>query len=84
VAVEKYLHTSYDPDCDFVDGILEERNGGELYHGGFQGELVHWAKSNLRQFGFNAIPAVRVRISGSRYRVPDVVILHGKRPARGV
>jgi hypothetical protein len=84
VAVEEYLHASYDPDCDYVDGTVEERNVGELDHGDFQGELVYWIKSNLRQFGFNAIPELRVQINASRYRVPDVVILDGKRPARGI
>jgi hypothetical protein len=26
VSVEEYLHTDYEPDCDFVDGVLVERN----------------------------------------------------------
>ncbi len=26
LSIEEYLHTSYHPDCDFVDGHLEERN----------------------------------------------------------
>jgi hypothetical protein len=28
VSVEEYLSTSYDPDCDYVDGELEDRNVG--------------------------------------------------------
>jgi hypothetical protein len=32
VSVEEYLHTSYDPDCDYVDGEIVERNVGELDH----------------------------------------------------
>ena len=30
VSVEEYLHTSYQPDCDYVDGEVQERNLGEL------------------------------------------------------
>ena len=28
VSVEEYLHTSYRPDCDYVDGEVQERNLG--------------------------------------------------------
>ena len=31
-AVAEYLRTSYRPDCDFVDGSVEERNVGEFEH----------------------------------------------------
>ena len=33
ISVEEYLSTSYHPDCDYVDGELEERNVGEYSHG---------------------------------------------------
>ncbi len=26
ISVSEYLHTSYRPDCDYVDGMVEERN----------------------------------------------------------
>jgi len=29
VSVEEYLHTVYEPDMDYVDGVLEDRNVGE-------------------------------------------------------
>ena len=32
----EYLHTSYDPDCDYVDGVIEERNLGETSHAALQ------------------------------------------------
>ena len=36
VSLEEYLATDYEPDCDFVDGCLEERNVGTWGHGRFQ------------------------------------------------
>ena len=30
--MEEYLATSYRPDCDYVDGEIEERNLGEKEH----------------------------------------------------
>ena len=32
VSEEVYLRSSYDPDVDFVDGVLEARNVGEFDH----------------------------------------------------
>ena len=32
-SVEEYLCTSYDPDCDYVDGALIERRVGSQLHG---------------------------------------------------
>ena len=29
VSVEEYLKTVYEPDCEYVDGVVEERNLGE-------------------------------------------------------
>ena len=33
IPVEVYLHSSYRPDCDYVDGAVLERNAGEIPHG---------------------------------------------------
>jgi hypothetical protein len=32
VSVEEYLNTSYDPDVEFVDGVLVQRNVGDWLH----------------------------------------------------
>jgi hypothetical protein len=37
IAVEEYLATSYRPDCDYVDGAIEERNVGEFDHSFLRG-----------------------------------------------
>ena len=42
ISVEEYLNTSYDPDVEYVDGVLEERNVGDWLHSLVQvNELVH-------------------------------------------
>jgi hypothetical protein len=35
-----YLRTSYRPDCDYVDGEVQERNGGEFDHAAVQAFLT--------------------------------------------
>ena len=32
ISLEEYLQTSYHPDCDYVDGEVQERNWGEFDH----------------------------------------------------
>ena len=41
ISIREYLNTSYRPDCDYVDGVVEERNLGELDHGWVQGNLIN-------------------------------------------
>jgi Uma2 family endonuclease len=72
VSVEEYLSTSYDPDCDYVDGELEDRNVGELGHSDTQGNLYFFLRMHYRTvFVFVEL---RIRVSNTRYRVPDVCV----------
>jgi Uma2 family endonuclease len=80
VSVDEYLHTSYDPDCDYVDGAIVERNVGELDHSDLQAEIVVYFRSRLRSRGVHAFPEQRVQISRSRFRVPDVCVVAGTKP----
>ena len=36
IPLSEYLATTYRPDCDYVDGEIQERNFGELDHGSVQ------------------------------------------------
>src|SRR5580704_12261637 len=40
ISVEEYLASSYKPDCDYVDGHIEERNLGERTAQPVAGPLV--------------------------------------------
>jgi hypothetical protein len=42
VSVHEYLSTSYRPDCDYVDGVVLERNLGETDHSLLQMEIGHY------------------------------------------
>ena len=78
ISLEEYLHTVYRPDCDYVDGVVEERNLGEVDHGLAQTRLAHFFMNLFRQTGLLPITEVRMRVSPTRYRVPDVVVTRGK------
>lgn len=77
VSEEIYLTTAYDPDCDYVNGEVLERNVGEERHSFFQGMLTAYFLERRRQWNIMAYPEQRVRVAAGRYRVPDLCVVRG-------
>ena len=75
VTVDEYLHTSYRPDCDYVDGRIEERNLGEYDHGLLQTLLATLFSVNKAAWGIRVVTDVRTQVSRTRFRVPDISVL---------
>jgi Uma2 family endonuclease len=71
VPLEEYLSTSYDPDREYVEGRLVERNVGEYNHSFLQGIIM----VALRAQQLRAYMELRFQISARRFRVPDVLAL---------
>jgi Uma2 family endonuclease len=80
ISVEEYLAESYQPDCDYVDGHLEERNLGELDHSWLQMAVSGYFYARRKEWNITVLPEQRVQVKRSRYRVPDVCVLLGSRP----
>lgn len=78
VSLEEYLSTTYDPDCEYVDGELLERNMGEFDHSGLQGIVFALLLSQRRERGIHVFPELRVQVSPTRYRVPDITVTLSK------
>jgi Uma2 family endonuclease len=74
VSLEEYLHSVYEPDCEYLDGGLVERNVGETDHGGIQGILVTWLMNRRKQLGIHVFPETRTQVAPGRYRVPDIAV----------
>lgn len=75
IPVELYLRCSdYEPDAEFVDGFVEERPMGEYGHSSWQNALLQWFGQHAKEWGTRVRPELRVQISSTRYRVPDVVL----------
>jgi Uma2 family endonuclease len=75
VSVQEYLATSYDPDVEYVDGRLVERNVGEHDHSRLQIILASLLRERERDRRFAAFTEQRLRISSTRYRIPDVCVM---------
>jgi len=78
VSVKEYLSTSYRPDCDYVDGIVVERNLGERDHSRLQMALSAYLHNRREEFGISVFPEQRVQVSPTRFRVPDICVVKGK------
>jgi Uma2 family endonuclease len=75
VSEEDYLNTSYEVECEYVDGVLVERNVGKRKHSRLQyliGSFLHSKESECRILGYTE---QRIRIAPRRYRVPDVCVM---------
>ena len=76
ISVSEYLHTSYHPDCDYVDGVIEERNLGELDHAEVQRRTPSLVEPGTNANGASAtLPEIRVQTSATRFRIADIAIV---------
>jgi Uma2 family endonuclease len=69
IPVEEYLRNSWSPDREYVDGVILERNLGELPHSFLQ--TVFW--SLFRARGLHAFVELRTQVRPRRFRIPDVM-----------
>ena len=75
VPVEEYLRTNYDPDCEYVDGQIVERNLGEKPHSRIQRRIMVYLDPVTKKLDMEVLPEQRVQVSPTRYRIPDVTVL---------
>ena len=78
VSIREYLSTSYRPDCDYVDGVVVERNLGERDHSRLQMAVSAYLHNRCKEFGISVFPEQRLQVSPTRFRVPDVCVVKGE------
>ena len=82
VPVEVYLHSSFEPDAEYVDGTIQERPVGELDHAAWQKAIQQWFWRREEEWGIRVFAELRVQVSSTRFRVPDVVVLEKTGPLK--
>jgi len=80
VSIEEYLATSYRPDCDYVDGVLVERNVGEYDHSRLQMLVGKYLSNREKQWGIRVVVEQRVQVKPTRFRIPDVSVVKADTP----
>lgn len=80
VPLSEYLHTSYEPDCEWIDGELKERPVGEGSHAFIQTFFIKFFGSKEDLWGIRVTQELRTQVSESHFRVPDVLVLRADAP----
>ena len=80
IPLSEYLQTIYEPDCDFIDGELKERNVGEQPHSHLQSILAGIFRDNRRVWLVRSLTEQRIQTRPTRFRIPDVCILRSSDP----
>jgi len=73
VTVEEYLSTAYDPDVEFVDGVLVERKVGDWLHSLIQSNVLFALRRKYPHL--KVVAELRSSVTSTRYRLPDVCVL---------
>ena len=84
VPLETYLRSSYEPDAEYVDGVIEERPVGEFDHSSWQHAIELWFAKRATEWGIRVRPELRVQVSRRRFRVPDVTVLDRNLPVEQI
>ena len=84
ISVEEYLRTSYRPDCDYVDGEVLERNVGETDHSWLQMVLSASLFGRREEWDITVLPEQRVQVTARRFRIPDICVVRGPKPAEQI
>jgi Uma2 family endonuclease len=84
ISVDEYLHTVYDPDCDYVDGEVLERNTADRKHSITQVEFSFFFRSRQREWNVFVFTEQRIQVLPTRFRVPDVCVYVGEEPKEDI
>ncbi len=81
ISVAEYLSSDlYEPAADYVDGEIEERPVGEFDHATWQLAITRWFLRFEVEWNIRVRLELRVQVSPTRYRIPDVVVFDRSRP----
>jgi Uma2 family endonuclease len=73
VPLEEYLNTAYDPDVEYVDGLLVERKMGDWLHSLVQSNIIFALRRKYPHL--KVVPELRSSTTNTRFRLPDVTVL---------
>ena len=77
VSLDEYLRTVYEPDMEFVDGVLVRRNVGTQRHALLQLIVGSYLRGFRHSHRIQIFTEARLLVDAksNRYRIPDVLVL---------
>lgn len=80
ISLDQYLHETWDPDREFVDGEVVERNPGEKDHAAWQGALQRLLSNWRQSANIRIYPELRLQTSSTHFRIPDILAIERNAP----
>ncbi len=80
ITVDEYLRSSFEPDAEYIEGEIEERNLGENDHSAWQDAISAWFRQQRKTGQIRVRPELRVQVAPDCFLVPDVTLLDRNRP----
>jgi len=74
IPIEQYLTTPYEPDAEYVNGEIEERNVGEYDDNAVQWAILDWFRRHDKEWRTRTIQEQRTRLAAETVRIPDVSV----------
>ena len=74
--VRKYLSAGYQPDREYIEGEIRERNAGGLKDGALRARIAGILQAWQDQMQVDVLLQKRLRIAPERFRVPDICAVH--------
>ncbi len=84
VPLDVYLRTAWEPDAEYVDGVIEERPMGEWSHADWQAAVLEFFRNRRKEWNIRVAPELRVQVTPGNFRVPDVTILDRNLPVEQI
>lgn len=84
IPLEVYLRSAYEPDAEYVNGAIEERNVGEYDHNMIQRAILLWFYQHEAEWRIRSIQEQRIRVSATTVRIPDVSVFSREIPIEQV
>src|ERR1700678_2727257 len=84
ISIDEYLRTTYHPDCDYVDGEIQERNLGEREHARLQSLLTICFGNNEKVWNVYTLVEQRIRVAQRRVRIADICLIRRNAPREQV
>jgi len=84
ISLAEYLSTTYEPDREYVDGELKERNLGTSKHSRIQGRLIVAFGQSASPLPLSPYPELRLKLGPRLYRIPDICVFVGQEPEMAV
>jgi Uma2 family endonuclease len=82
--LEEYLRTSFEHDCEWVDGEVRERAMPDDDHSALQAFFIVYFAALSRELNVRVRPELRLHVSARRYRIPDVLLMPESSPRQPV